>query len=77
MHIITTGVSASCYPRSFDWKSGTCLTHAVEIDEFGEFQRVLCGGVKLDSLLDDDTLFYRAPLNCPSCLKNLGRSGDR
>ena len=70
-HIVTTEVAASCYPRNFDWKSGKCLVHAVEIDEHGEFVTVLCRGVKLDSLLPDSALFYLHPLTCPRCLTKL------
>lgn len=71
LHIIAVEVSAGCYPRSFDWKNAECLAHAVEVDRFGEFIRVLCRGVKLGSLLDDSAIFYKNPINCPRCLAKL------
>jgi hypothetical protein len=48
------------------------LTHAVELDAGGIPLRVLCGTVKLSSVLDDATQYNLLPLDCDACIRKFG-----
>jgi hypothetical protein len=48
------------------------LTHAVELDADGVPMRVLCGKVRLSSVLDDATQYGVHPLDCDACIRRFG-----
>lgn len=48
------------------------LNHAVELDG-SEFVRVLCGRVKLTSLLQDAALYDEREVECPTCARRMAK----
>lgn len=47
------------------------LIHAVEVDSDDTPLRVLCGKVKVSSVLDDSSQYDVDPITCPVCIRKL------
>jgi hypothetical protein len=68
--IVTAPLAGAAYIKAR--ASKRCLTHAVELAADGTPLRVLCGKVKLSSVLDDATQYDVLPLDCDACVNKFG-----
>jgi hypothetical protein len=68
--IVTAPLAGAAYVKAR--KSNRSLTHAVELGDDGAPLRVLCGKVKLESILDDATQYDTHPLDCNACIRKFG-----
>lgn len=65
-NIVTAHLAASAYPNGH-WRSEReCRTHAVELVN-GEPARVLCGKVKVASVLPDSAMYSDPAADPPTC----------
>lgn len=67
----------TCHVAGGAYRSNKALdnakTHVCEISKTGAILRVLCGRVKVDSILDDsNTYAHAADATCTLCVKRLG-----
>lgn len=77
---VSAPVYASAYPKAH-WKQADAPTlwHCVELDADSDPVRVLCGKVKLESIVPDSSLFNTVDISCKTCLakaNHLARQGS-